>query len=103
MVNMQSPMGEMYRDISTIEHELQKLPPVVIDEFRKAILLVEREISPEQLYFWGGEGVAIGQCGFHGWKAAAEYFYLWFCVFLCGAVYQGMLNRRDAESAEIIQ
>jgi len=67
-------VGKNSVSIHSIEQELQEFTPVVIDEFRKAIPLVVREVSERELYAWGNEGVAIARCGSHGWKAAAEYF-----------------------------
>jgi len=62
------------KSIYLIEQELQRFPPAVVNEFQKAIPLVEGELSEDDFYTWAEEGVAIAESGFRCWKATAEYF-----------------------------
>jgi len=67
-------MRKSDQSISSIEHELQRFPPAVVNEFRKVIPLVAKELAEDDFYAWAGEGVAIAQSGPRCWQAAAEYF-----------------------------
>jgi len=67
-------LEENEKDLGLIELELQGLPPAVSEEFRKALPLVARQLSAEEICAWAQEGVAVAKSGFRCWEAAAEYF-----------------------------
>jgi nitric oxide reductase NorD protein len=62
------------KDLHLIEIELQELPPAVSEEFHKALPLVARQLSTEEICAWAREGMAVARSGFRCWEAAAEYF-----------------------------
>lgn len=67
-------MEENEKDLHSIELELQELPPAVSEEFHKALPLVARQLSTEEICAWAREGMAVARSGFRCWEAAAEYF-----------------------------
>ena len=59
---------------SEVEADLTKLPPSVVEEFRKSRAELTSAFNEDELVLWAKEGLTIANQTVRSWEAALEYF-----------------------------
>ncbi|MBI4198209.1 MAG: hypothetical protein HY533_03770, partial [Chloroflexi bacterium] len=64
----------MTTGLADLEHELERFPSSVVDEFRRATQKVSPKLSDFDVASWAKQGVDIAKQTVRSWEAASEFF-----------------------------